>query len=105
MPREPNTAEDITPPIVPTAPWRIATFRTLPGFRLAVEFMDGTTGEVDLSRLVTSEKAGVFATLRDPEVFAKARLEYGVILWPGDIDIAPDAMYDMIRSMGSWVLE
>jgi hypothetical protein len=47
MPGEPNTAEDITPPIVPTAPWRIAKVRTLPGFRLAVEFMDGTIGEVD----------------------------------------------------------
>jgi hypothetical protein len=105
MPSEPNTAEDITPPIVPTAPWRIAKFRTLPGFRLAVEFMDGTTGEVDLSRLVMSEKAGVFATLRDPEVFAKAHLEYGAILWPGEIDLAPDAMYDVIRSTGSWILE
>lgn len=98
MSGEPNTTKDITPPIVPTAPWRIAKFCTLPGFRLAVEFMDGTTGEVDLSPLVRSENAGVFATLRDPEVFARARLEYGAILWPGDIDIAPDAMYDEIRS-------
>lgn len=105
MPSEPNTAEDITPPIVPTAPWRIAKFRTLSGFRLSVEFMDGTTGEVDLSRLVMSEKAGVFATLRDPQVFAQARLEYGAIVWPGEIDIAPDAMYDAIRSTGSWILE
>ena len=105
MPSEPNTAEDITPPIVPTAPWRVATFRALPSFRLEVEFMDGTTGEVDLSRLVMSEKAEVFATLRDPEVFAQARLEYGAIVWPGEIDIAPDAMYDAIRSTGSWILE
>lgn len=105
MPSEPNTAVDITPPIVPTAPWRIAKCRALPGFRLAVEFMDGTTGEVDLSRLVMSEKAGVFAALRDPEVFAQARLEYGAILWPGEIDIAPDAMYDAIRRTGSWILE
>jgi hypothetical protein len=105
MPSESNTAEDITPPIVPTAPWRIAKFCTLPGFRLTVEFMDGTTGEVDLSRLVMSEKAGVFATLRDPEVFAQARLEYGAILWPGEIDIAPDAMYDVIHRTGSWILE
>ena len=101
MPGKPNTAEDITPPIVPTAPWRIATFRTLPGFRLAVEFMDGTTGEVDLSRLVMGEKAGVFATLRDPEAFTRARLEYGAIVWPGEIDIAPDAMYDEICRRGA----
>ena len=105
MPSKPNTAEDITPPIVPTAPWRIVKCRTLPGFRVGVEFMDGTTGGVDLSRLVMSEKAGVFAALREPEVFAQARLEYGAIVWPGEIDIAPDAMYDAIRSTGSWILE
>ncbi len=98
MSGKPHTTADITPPIVPTAPWRIATFCILPGFRLAVDFIDGTTGEVDLSPLVMSDKAGVFATLRDPAVFARARLAYGAILWPGDIDIAPDAMYDEIRS-------
>jgi len=97
MSGKPNTTADITPPIVPIAPWRIAKFCTLPGFRLAVEFIDGTTGEVDLSHLVMSDNAGVFATLRDPGIFAMARLEYGAILWPGDIDIAPDAMYDEIR--------
>ena len=25
--------------------------------------------------------------------------------WPGDIDIAPDAMYREIKSKGTWVLE
>ena len=105
MRSEPDAAEDITPPIVPTAPWRVAKFRTLPGYRLRVEFIDGTTGEVDLSRLVMSAKAGVFATLRDPAVFVRAHLQYGAIVWPGEIDIAPDAMYDAIRSSEIWVPE
>lgn len=99
------TIKDIAPRIVPAAPWRVARFRPLPGFRLGVEFMDGTTGEADLSRLVMEEKAGVFAALRDPVVFAQARLEYGAIVWPGEIDIAPDAMYDAIKAHGCWVLE
>jgi hypothetical protein len=70
-----------------------------------VRFVDGTTGEVDLSRLVMSDKAGIFATLRDPELFARAYVEYGAVMWPGEIDLAPDAMYDEIKKQGRWVLE
>lgn len=99
------TEEDLTPPVVPKAPWRVSSVRALPGFSLAVQFMDGTKGEVDLSRRVASEQAGVFSKLRDPEVFAQVYLEYGAVAWPGEIDLAPDAMYDEIRAHGRWVLE
>jgi len=43
------------------APWRVMHVQALPGYRLAVRFVDGTAGEVDLSHLVTSEQAGVFS--------------------------------------------
>jgi hypothetical protein len=79
--------------------------RALPGFRLAVQFVDGTAGEVDLSRRVASEQAGVFSKLRDPALFAQVYLDYGAVAWPGDIDLAPDAMYDEIAAHGCWVLE
>ncbi len=105
MPKRTATEEDITPPIAPKVPWRVSSVSALPGFRLAVRFMDGSEGEVDLSRLVASERAGVFSKLRDPEVFAKVYLEYGAVSWPGEIDLAPDAMYDEIRANGRWVLE
>jgi hypothetical protein len=78
---------------------------TLTGYRLVVRFVDGTTGEVDLSRLVMSDSAGVFAQLRDPALFAQAHVEYGAVVWPGEIDLAPDAMYDEIKKQGRWVLE
>jgi hypothetical protein len=77
----------------------------LPGYCLTVKFVDGTTGEVDLSRLVLGHNAGIFAQLRDPVVFARAYVEYGVVVWPGEIDLAPDAMYDEIKKHGRWILE
>jgi len=43
--------------------------------------------------------------LRDRALFAKACVEYGVVVWPGDIDLAPDAMYDEIKKKGRWILE
>jgi hypothetical protein len=77
----------------------------LPGYRLAVRFVDGTAGEIDLSRLVTSEQAGVFSKLRDPALFADVCLAYGAVTWLGELDLAPDAMYEAIKGHGRWVLE
>ena len=40
---------------------------------------------------------GVFAPFADPTFFEQATLEDGVVVWPGGLDIAPDAMYYEIR--------
>ena len=100
-----NPEENLAPGIVPKAPWRVMHVQALPGYRLAVRFVDGTAGEVDLSHLVTSEHAGVFSKLRDPALFADVGLDYGAVTWPGELDLAPDAMYDAIQAHGCWVLE
>ena len=105
MRNQTESIQDSTTGISPRAPWRVVEVYTLPDYRLAVKFMDGATGEVDLSRLITSDTAGIFAQLRDPVVFAQAHVEYGVVVWPGEIDLAPDAMYDEIQKNGRWVLE
>jgi hypothetical protein len=77
----------------------------LPGYRLHVTFVDGTAGEVDASALILAPNAGVFAPLRDPDLFAEARVTHGVVTWPGDLDLAPDAMHDEIEANGFWKLE
>jgi hypothetical protein len=76
----------------------------LPEFRLRVIFADGSTGIVDMARLVHSPKAGVFAALLDPALFAQATIEYGAVTWPGELDLAPDAMHAAIREHGVWSL-
>jgi hypothetical protein len=38
-------------------------------------------------------------------VFAQVRVEYGAVTWPGDIDLAPDAMHDELKDHGVWILE
>jgi hypothetical protein len=47
----------------------------------------------------------IFEPLRDPAVFAQARIALGAIQWPNGADLAPDAMYDAIRERGVWVLD
>ena len=68
---------------------------------LQVRFADGTAGQV---RFEPSHLTGVFEALKDPIVFAQARIEAGAVTWPGNLDLAPDAMYAEIKSHGEWVL-
>jgi len=105
MRNQAESTQDFTPGVVPCAPWRVIEVQTLTDYRLFVKFTDGTRGEVDLSRLIKSENPGIFAKLRDPVLFAQVYLEYGVVIWPGEIDLAPDAMYDEIKQKGRWILE
>ena len=45
-----------------------------------------------------------FASLQNPEFFNQVRVNGGAVSWPGDIDLAPDAMHEAIRKSGEWVL-
>ncbi len=99
-----NPAAAVTPPIKTSMPWRVAAVEAHAGYRLHVRFNDGTEGTVDMARLVASPQAGVFAGLSDQSLFNKAYVEHGVVTWPGEIDLAPDAMYAEIKKTGEWVL-
>lgn len=98
------TKKNITPGIVCTASWRLKKVTPLPNYELDVEFNDGTHGVVEMVKLIMSNSAGVFAALKDKDLFNQAHLEYGVLTWPGEIDLAPDAMHDAIKKTGRWVL-
>jgi hypothetical protein len=67
-------------------------------------FMDGTEGYVDLSRRVESRSSGVFSALKDEAFFAQVYVDFGAVTWPGELDLAPDAMYDAIKAHGEWIL-
>ncbi|MBI5447848.1 MAG: DUF2442 domain-containing protein [Gammaproteobacteria bacterium] len=84
--------------------WRVASVHPLPGYILEVEFLDGLKGIVDLSERVIDKNAGIFSKLQNLDVFNQVYLEYGTVTWPGEIDLAPDAMYDEIRKNGKWIL-
>lgn len=36
---------------------------------------------------------GVFARLKNPELFRQAFVAYDTACWPGELDIAPDTLY------------
>ena len=86
------------------AAWRLTKVRPLANYKLEVEFVDGTHGFVEMENRVISKKAGVFAALKNVDLFNQVYIEYGAVTWPGEIDLSPDAMYDEIKRCGKWVL-
>jgi hypothetical protein len=105
MRKAPIAKGDHSPTVKGRVPWVVVSVNALDGYRLAVRFIDGTQGEVDVSRLIQAPDAGVFARLRDDAVFRTVRIDHGAVTWDGDLDLAPDAMYDEIKAAGHWTPE
>jgi Protein of unknown function (DUF2442) len=108
MSQQPTSQEDrsaaLIPPLALMAPWRLVSVEAVEALRLKVRFKDGLEGLVDLSGLIASPKAGLFAELSDPVLFRAVRLDLGVATWPNGADLAPDAMHRAIAKQGIWVL-
>lgn len=67
---------------------------------LRLTFADGLTGEVDvLARM----RGPVFEQATTPGGFAAVAVdgESGTIVWPGGADLAPDTLYERLRT-GLW---
>jgi hypothetical protein len=86
--------------VTSNVPWQVVHVRALSDHSLEVRFIDGTQGVVDMAEVLASESPGVFAVLRDPVFFRQVYVEDGAVTWPGELDLAPDAMYDDIRLTG-----
>jgi Protein of unknown function (DUF2442) len=67
---------------------------------LLLRFADGLTGEVEvLDRM----HGPVFEQARTPEGFGEVKVdpESGTVVWPGGADLAPDTLYERVRT-GVW---
>ncbi len=104
---ETDRAFEVAPEIRHIVPWRVTLVTALPEAQLEVTFVDDTSGKVDMRAFLSSSKIDgtVFEPLREPAVFAEARVVMGAVQWPNGADLAPDAMYDSIHESGIWVLD
>ena len=81
--------------------WDVVGAKSGSNLDLEVRFADGLTGRV---RFLPAHLTGVFAPLKERTFFAQVFVDHGAVAWPGDIDLAPDAMYHAIKQSGEWVL-
>ena len=59
-------------------------------FTLKIQFDDGVEKTVNLRAELYGE---VFEPLRDPEMFAQARVDGYTVVWPNGADFAPEFLY------------
>ena len=62
-----------------------------PDFTLELEYANGERRQFDTTPLLTLLNCTTLATW---SLFRWARVEYGTVVWPGDIDIAPETLYE-----------
>jgi hypothetical protein len=77
--------------------WDVVEVKPEPNYRLFVRFKDGLAGRVQLRR---EELTGALAPLLDVNFFEQVFIDCGAVAWPGDIDLAPDAMYRQVAGHG-----
>ena len=73
--------------------WDVVEVKPEPGFRLFVRFKDGLSGCISLK---DDQLTGVLAPLREPSFLNRVFIDCGAVTWPGELDLAPDAMYRVI---------
>ncbi|MBC7928783.1 MAG: DUF2442 domain-containing protein [Bryobacteraceae bacterium] len=75
--------------------WDVIEVKSEPDYCLFVRFKDGLSGHV---RLDEKKFTGALAPLLDARFFDQVFIDCGAVAWPGEIDLAPDAMYAEIAN-------
>jgi hypothetical protein len=78
--------------------WDVVEVKPESDHRLFVRFKDGSAGHVQLRR---EDLTGALAPLLDVQFFEQVFIDYGAVAWPGEIDLAPDAMYAEVASQNA----
>ncbi|PWB45776.1 MAG: hypothetical protein C3F18_12755 [Nitrosomonadales bacterium] len=102
MPIETATQENSTIGLKAAAAWRIRAVNVLPGYRLSITCNDGTNGIVDMSALVNSADAGMYAELKDIHMFQQVNVELGALTWPNGADLDPSWVHEEISKYKTW---
>ena len=85
-----------------SANWRVSEVQVVDDRAIHVRFKDGLEGTV---RFLPGFFRGVFAHLTDPAQFGRVTVVNGAITWPGELDLAPDAMHREIKERGEWLVD
>ena len=62
-----------------------------PEFQLDLKFQNGERRRFDVRPLLSMKP---WDRIASPAVFDLVRVEYGTVVWPDDVDIAPETLYD-----------
>jgi hypothetical protein len=69
----------------------VVSVRALPEFQLDLEFKNGERRKFDMRPLLLMKP---WSRVAAPVLFDRVRVDYGTVVWPGEIDVAPETLYD-----------
>ena len=69
---------------------KVSSVKVYPDYILLVSFSTGENKYFDMKPYLHYP---VFLKLTNPDFFALASVAYDTVIWPGDIDIAPETLY------------
>lgn len=70
----------------------VVKVKPLDGYFLNLEFENGERRRFDMSPYMDERP---FNRLKESNLFFAARAALGTVVWPGNIDIAPETLYDL----------
>jgi hypothetical protein len=62
-----------------------------PDYQLELKFKNGELRRFDMRPLLALKP---WSRIAAPHLFELAKVEYGTVVWPGEIDIAPETLND-----------
>lgn len=62
-------------------------------YKIQLEFNDGRLGKVDLKEVILEDHRPIFRQLKDFNIFKNFRIEFDTLVWPNDLDLAPEYLY------------
>lgn len=69
----------------------VVSVKPLSEYKLSLEFENQEKRIFDVTPYL---EMGVFCQLKDKNIFSRAFIDGGTVMWPGEIDIAPETLYD-----------
>ena len=69
----------------------VVAVKPLADYKLDVEFDNGEKGVLDCTRYLNKP---YWKRLNDPSFFSQAFISYGTVVWPEEVDIGPEDIWE-----------
>jgi len=69
----------------------VISVRVLPKYQLELEFKNRERRKFDMRPLLSMKP---WDRLANPVLFDQVKVDYGTVVWPRAIDVAPETLYD-----------